>query len=138
MSKTSADTIVVTGGEPLIYNFDRFCEIAKSNNYTLMIETCGAHDLSGEWDWLCLSPKKQKHPQDIYYNKLNELKVIIYEESDLEWAEDCAKKVDSNCILSLQPEWSRFEKTGKMVVDYVKKNPKWNVSVQTHKFLKIP
>jgi len=138
VSKTSADTIVVTGGEPLIYNFDRFCEIAKSNNYTLMIETCGAHDLSGEWDWLCLSPKKQKHPQDIYYNKLNELKVIIYEESDLEWAEDCAKKVDSNCILSLQPEWSRFEKTGKMVVDYVKKNPKWNVSVQTHKFLKIP
>jgi len=138
VKQTSADTIVVTGGEPLIYNFDRFCEVAKDNNLNLMIETCGAHDLSGKWDWICLSPKKQKPPQDIYYKNLNELKVIIYTESDFFWAEECANKIEHNCVLFLQPEWSRFEKTGKMVVDYVKDNPKWNVSVQTHKFLKIP
>ena len=138
VKQTAADTIVVTGGEPLMYNFDHFCKKAKKDNFTLMIETCGAHNYSGNWDWICLSPKKQKPPLKIYFEKLNELKVIIYEESDLEWAEECAKKVHNNCILFLQPEWSRFEKTGKMVVDYVKNNPKWNVSIQTHKFLKIP
>jgi organic radical activating enzyme len=138
VKKTSADTIVVTGGEPLIYNFDVFCKIAKENNLNLMIETCGAHDISGDWDWICLSPKQQHPPQDIYYKKLNELKVIVFTKSDFEWAEECANNVQHDCILFLQPEWSRFEQTGKMVVDYVKNNPKWNVSIQTHKFLKIP
>ncbi|MDD4150384.1 MAG: 7-carboxy-7-deazaguanine synthase QueE [Bacteroidales bacterium] len=138
VNKTNADTIVVTGGEPLIYNFDHFCEMAKQNGLTLMLETCGAHDFSGEWNWICLSPKKQKSPQNLYFTKLNELKIIIYEQSDFEWAEECAKKVHDNCVLFLQPEWSRFSDTGKMVVEYVKNNPKWNVSVQVHKFLKIP
>ncbi|PLX06406.1 MAG: 7-carboxy-7-deazaguanine synthase QueE [Marinilabiliales bacterium] len=138
VAETSADTIVVTGGEPLIYNFDRFCELAKENKQTLMIETCGAHEYSGNWDWVCLSPKKQKPPQSIYFQKLNELKVIIYDKTDLEWAEECANKVSDNCVLFLQPEWSRFEETGKVVVEYVKNNTKWNVSVQAHKFLKIP
>ncbi len=138
VNKTNADTIVVTGGEPLIYNFDHFCKIAKQSELTLMLETCGAHDFSGDWDWICLSPKKQKPPQNLYFSKLNELKIIIYEQSDFEWAEECAKKVHDNCVLLLQPEWSRFNDTGKMVVEYAKNNPKWNVSVQIHKFLKIP
>ena len=137
VKQTPADTIVVTGGEPLIYNFDRFCEIASRQNLTLMIETCGAHKYSGKWDWLCLSPKSQKPPSKKYFEELNELKMIIFQESDLEWAEVCAKKVKPSCVLYLQPEWSRYETTSKIVVDYVKNNPKWNVSIQTHKFLKI-
>lgn len=138
VKQTSADTIVVTGGEPLMYKFDRFCIKAKEKGLTVMIETCGAHDYSGDWDWICLSPKEQMPPKQIYFQKLNELKVIIYQESDLKWAEECANKIQHNCVLFLQPEWSRFEETGKLVVNYVKNNPKWNVSVQTHKFLKIP
>jgi 7-carboxy-7-deazaguanine synthase len=138
VKSTGADTIVVTGGEPLIYNFDRFCTLARNAGITLMLETSGAHQFSGTWDWVCLSPKKQKQPIKSYFQLANELKVIIYEDSDFIWAEDCANKITNSCVLFLQPEWSRFEKTGKMVVDYVKNNPKWKVSVQTHKFLKIP
>ncbi len=138
VKSTPADTVVVTGGEPLMYNFDRFCELARQNNLTLMIETCGAHTFSGDWDWVCLSPKKQMPPDTIYFEKLNELKIIIYEESDFAWAEECANKVSKKCVLFLQPEWSQFEKIGKTLVEYVKNNPKWNISIQTHKFLKIP
>lgn len=138
VKQTAANTIVVTGGEPLTYNFDKFCEIARSSNLKLMIETCGAYPFSGKWDWICLSPKRQKPPMEDYYLKANELKVIIYEETDLLWAEECAKKVNNKCILFLQPEWSRFETTKDMIVNYAKNNPKWNVSIQTHKFLRIP
>ncbi len=138
VKQTPADTIVVTGGEPLIYNFDNFCKEARQAGLVLMIETCGAHTFSGVWDWVCLSPKKQKPPMLEYFQIADELKVIIYEDNDFDWAEDCANKITKSCVLFLQPEWSRFEITGKMVVDYVKNNPKWNVSVQTHKFLKIP
>ena len=136
--QTPANTIVVTGGEPLTYNFDDFCELAKSNNFTLMLETSGAYPFSGNWDWICLSPKKQMQPINDYYNKCNELKVVIYEDSDLIWAEECAKRVNNTVELYLQPEWSRFETTKEMVVNYVKKNPKWKISIQVHKFLNIP
>ena len=136
--KTSANTIVVTGGEPMIYNFDEFTKIARNEGLTVMIETCGAHSFSGVWDWVCLSPKQQKPPRPEFFQFANELKVIIYEESDFAWAEDCANKTPKSCALFLQPEWSRLDKTGIMVVEYVKQNPKWNVSVQTHKFLRIP
>lgn len=139
IQKTSVRTVVVTGGEPLIHNFDEFCESLKSAGIDLMLETSGAYKLSGKWDWICLSPKKQKPPEKEFYNIADELKVIIYNESDLEWAESCAEKVNENCVLYLQPEWSRFNSiTAKMVVNYIKKNTKWNISVQIHKFLKIP
>lgn len=138
VKQTAADTIVVTGGEPLIYNFDSFCNSAHENGFVVMIETCGAHDFSGKWDWICLSPKKQKQPKPEYFRMANELKVIIYDENDFMWAEECANKISDNCVLYLQPEWSRFNKNGKMVVEYVKNNPKWNISVQVHKFLRIP
>ncbi len=138
VKQTAADAIVVTGGEPLIYNFDKFCLEARNAGLTIMVETCGAHNFSGIWDWVCLSPKKQKPPKPEYFQIADELKVIIYEDKDFKWAEECANKITKSCVLFLQPEWSRFEKTGQMVVDYVKNNPKWNVSVQTHKFLKIP
>jgi organic radical activating enzyme len=138
VKQTKANAIVVTGGEPLIYNFNRFCEIAFNENLTLMIETCGAHPFSGKWDWMCLSPKRQKPPKKEYYNKANELKVIIYEKDDFRWAEDCSRKVNNKCELFLQPEWSRFEENRDTIVEYVKNNPKWKISIQTHKFLRIP
>lgn len=138
VSETNADTIVITGGEPLIYNFDEFCKIAKKANLVTMIETCGAHPFSGKWDWICLSPKKHKPPKPEYFKIANELKIIIYQEKDLIWAEECANKIGDKCVLYLQPEWSSFKQTRKLVVDYVKRNTKWNVSVQTHKFLDIP
>lgn len=138
VKQTPADTIVVTGGEPLIYNFDAFCDLAHEANLVLMLETCGAHDFSGKWDWICLSPKKQKPPKYEYFELADELKVIIFEEDDFLWAENCSNKVTSNCVLFLQPEWSKFIKNGKKVVEYVKNNTKWNVSLQVHKFLKIP
>ncbi|MDR2010583.1 MAG: 7-carboxy-7-deazaguanine synthase QueE [Bacteroidales bacterium] len=138
IKQTPADTIVVTGGEPLTYNFDNFCELMTEAGLALMIETSGAYPLSGKWDWICLSPKRQKPPKNDYFEKANELKVIVYENEDLLWAEECAKKVNKSCVLFLQPEWSKFAVTKNMVVDYVKNNPRWNVSIQTHKFLKIP
>jgi 7-carboxy-7-deazaguanine synthase len=138
VSQTPANTIIVTGGEPLMYNFDDFCKLAKQKKLTTMIETCGAHDFSGTWDWICLSPKMQKKPQDIYFEMANELKIIIYQKEDFLWAEECAEKVSKDCVLYLQPEWSTFKQSGKMVVDYVKQNVKWNISIQSHKFLKIP
>jgi len=138
VKQTSADTIVVTGGEPLIYNFDNFCRSAREAGLVLMLETCGAYDYSGSWDWICLSPKKQKPPKSEYFRIADELKIIIFEEDDYIWAEECANKITDKCVLFLQPEWSRFEKNGKKLVEYVKKNTKWNISLQIHKFLKIP
>lgn len=138
LKQTPADTLIVTGGEPLMYNFDEFCKLAKMQGLVTMIETCGAHKYSGIWDWICLSPKIQKPPVDVYYNIADELKVIICNKEDIQWAEECASKVTEKCELYLQPEWSNFDKTGKLVVDYVKQNVKWKVSVQTHKFLRIP
>ncbi len=138
IKQTAADTIVVTGGEPLIYNFDHFCNKTRFEGYNTVLETCGAHEYSGQWDWICLSPKTQKPPKKEYYSLLNELKVVIYDETDFEWAEECARQIQTDCILFLQPEWSQFEKINNKIVEYVKLNPKWNISLQTHKFLKIP
>ncbi|HOK37444.1 MAG TPA: 7-carboxy-7-deazaguanine synthase QueE [Bacteroidales bacterium] len=138
VKSTVADTIVVTGGEPLIYNFDEFCHKAKKLGYKLMLETCGAYQFSGLWDWVCLSPKKQKPPLDIYFQIANEVKVVIFEEDDFLWAETCANKSKKSSELFLQPEWSRIKKTAEMVVDYVKNNPKWKISLQVHKYLNIP
>ncbi|MDD2200340.1 MAG: 7-carboxy-7-deazaguanine synthase QueE [Bacteroidales bacterium] len=135
---TPARTVVVTGGEPMIYNFDSFCYEMHINNINTMIETCGAHSFSGEWDWVCLSPKRQKAPIDLAYKLANELKIIIFEDEDYNWAELCATKVDKNCKLYFQPEWSRFKINRHKVVEYAKLNPQWNISLQIHKFLEIP
>ncbi len=102
------------------------------------IETSGAYPLTGEWDWICLSPKKIKLPLAEIYEEADELKVIVYNKDDLKFAEEQAGKVRSDCKLYLQPEWSRREKVMPLIVDYVMKNPKWKVSLQTHKYLNIP
>lgn len=136
--QTAADAIVVTGGEPLIYNFDMFTRLAHEADLTNMIETSGAHKFSGTWDWICVSPKKQMPPLPEFFQLANELKVVIFDEDDLRWAEECSKKVSKRCELYLQPEWSEFSRTGELVVNYTKLHPKWKISLQTHKFLRIP
>jgi organic radical activating enzyme len=133
-----SDTIVVTGGEPLMWDMGPLTTALKNKNLKIHIETSGAYTLSGIWDWICLSPKKNKLPVPPVYEQAHELKVIVYNRNDLVFAEEQAKKVGKSCILYLQPEWSAREKVTPMIVEYVMKNPKWKVSLQTHKYLNIP
>ncbi len=136
--RTEAKSVVVTGGEPLMYNLDYLCSELKSNNIKTFIETSGSHPLTGEWDWICLSPKKENPPLDKIYLKTDELKIIIQTINDFVWAEITSGKVNQSCKLYLQPEWSQFEKIISEIVGYVKKNPKWSISLQIHKFMHIP
>ncbi|HPF11348.1 MAG TPA: 7-carboxy-7-deazaguanine synthase QueE [Flavobacteriaceae bacterium] len=131
-------TIVVTGGEPLTWNMGPLTELLKANQLATHIETSGAYPLTGQWDWICLSPKKLKLPLPGIYAEANELKVIVYNQDDFRFAEAEAQKVGSNCKLYLQPEWSKRDKVIPLIVDYVMQHPKWVVSLQTHKYLNIP
>lgn len=133
-----SNTIVVTGGEPLTWNMSPLTKALKENKLTTHIETSGAYPLTGDWDWICLSPKKNKLPVGDIYDEAHELKVIVYNKDDFRFAEEQAEKVNKNCILYLQPEWSVREKVTPLIVDYVMKHPKWKVSLQTHKYLNIP
>lgn len=133
-----ADTIVVTGGEPLMWDMTLLTQKLKEQNLKVHIETSGAYELSGSWEWICLSPKKNKLPTQTVYDKAHELKVIIYNKHDFIFAEEQAEKVNKNTILFLQPEWSKKEEITPLIVDYVMNNPKWRVSLQTHKYLNIP
>jgi len=133
-----SDTIVVTGGEPLTWDMTELTNQLKQKNLKIHIETSGAYKLTGTWDWICLSPKKLKLPTEEVYAKANELKVIIFNKADFKFAEEQAKQVNDDCILYLQPEWSKREKMVPQIVDYVMANPKWKVSLQTHKYLNIP
>lgn len=131
-------TVVVTGGEPLTWDMTKLTQGLKEKGAMIHIETSGAYPLSGTWDWICLSPKKIKLPTEEIYKVANELKVIVFNKHDLIFAEEQAAKVNEDCILYLQPEWSNRDKMIPMIVDYVMKNPKWKVSLQTHKYLNIP
>jgi 7-carboxy-7-deazaguanine synthase len=133
-----AKAVVVTGGEPLQYNLNYLCKKLKENNIMTFLETSGSQDLSGEWDWICLSPKKNSYPLQYLYTKTDELKVIIYEMSDFKWAEENAIKVNQVTTLLLQPEWSKRKEMIPLIVDYILKNPKWNISLQSHKYMNIP
>jgi len=137
-AKKFANTVVITGGEPLMWELDYITNALQANNIKTHIETSGAYKLSGTWDWICLSPKKTKLPLAEIYLKCNELKVIVFNKNDFKFAEEQAAKVGPNCELFLQPEWSNREKMIPLIVDYVMKNPKWKVSLQTHKYLNIP
>ena len=133
-----ADTVVVTGGEPLTWDMTLLTQKLKNKNLKVHIETSGAYPVTGTWDWFCLSPKKNKLPVDDAYAIASELKVIIYNKHDFIFAEEQAAKVNPKAILFLQPEWSKKEEMTPMIVDYVMNNPKWRVSLQTHKYLNIP
>lgn len=138
VKKYPAQSIVITGGEPLIYNLDYLTQQLAKNGVEVFLETSGAHPLTGNWHWICLSPKKNLPPLEEVYNRADELKVIIHNHHDLIWAEEHAKKVAINCKLYLQPEWSNKDKMMPVIIDYVMKNPKWNISLQTHKYMQIP
>lgn len=133
-----SDTIVVTGGEPLTWDMGPLTEALKARNLQTHIETSGAFPLTGTWDWICLSPKKNKLPVGDIHKHAHELKVIVYNKHDLIFAEEQASLVSQDCILYLQPEWSKREQVIPLIVDYVMQNPKWRVSLQTHKYLHIP
>lgn len=133
-----SETVVVTGGEPLMWDMNLLTQKLKENNRKVHIETSGAYPLTGIWDWICLSPKKNKLPTETVYENAHELKVIIHNKHDFIFAEEQAEKVNSNAILFLQPEWSKNDEITPLIVDYVMKNPKWRVSLQTHKYLNIP
>lgn len=133
-----AQAIVITGGEPLIYSLDYLTERLKVKGLEIFLETSGTHPLSGTFDWICLSPKRQQPPLKEMFFEADELKVIIENESDLLWAEECAAKTDKKCKLYLQPEWSRYEQMIEPLVEYAKANPRWNISIQNHKFMHIP
>ncbi len=133
-----SDTVVVTGGEPLTWNMQPLTQGFKDKNMKIHIETSGAYALTGSWDWICLSPKKNKLPTEKVYQKADELKVIIYNKHDFKFAEEQAHKTNKNALLYLQPEWSVRDKMMPLIVDYVMTNPKWKISLQTHKYLRIP
>jgi len=136
--KKYANTVVITGGEPLMWNMDFITKALKQEQLSIHIETSGAYPLSGTWDWICLSPKKTKLPLENIYPEAHELKMIIYNKNDFKFAEEHAVKVNSTCELYLQPEWSNREKMTPLIVDYVMQNPQWKISLQTHKYLNIP
>ena len=137
-AKKYSDTVVITGGEPLMWSMNYLTSELQNHGIKTHIETSGAYSFSGVWDWFCLSPKKTKLPLDEVYKEANELKMIIFNKSDFKFAEEQAAKVGSNCELFLQPEWSKKEKMTELIVDYVMKKPKWKISLQTHKYLNIP
>ncbi len=136
---TPAKSVVVTGGEPTLYNLVPLTELLKKYNVETFLETSGAYEISGEWDWVCLSPKTNKRPKSSSLQRADELKVIIYNfEEDIAWAKEQAKFVSKECKLYLQPEWSKFDKNIAGIVEYVKNNPAWELSLQSHKFAGIP
>jgi 7-carboxy-7-deazaguanine synthase len=130
--------VVVTGGEPLTYNLDYLCAELKKKGITIYLETSGAYPLSGDFDWICLSPKKTASPLPEVFAKAHELKVIIHNKNDFDWAEKNAAQANENCILFLQPEWSKAKEMMPLITEYVMQNPKWNISLQTHKYMNIP
>ena len=138
VKNAKADFCVITGGEPAIYNLSGLTEELKKINIEIAIETSGAYPLVGVFDWVCLSPKKFKPALKTVFDMANELKVVIYHKSDFDWAEEQAKRVNAKCLLYLQPEWEKKEQILPLIIDYVKENPKWRISLQTHKYINVP
>lgn len=137
-AKAYSDTVVVTGGEPLTWDMGLLTAKLKEKGIKIHIETSGAYELSGEWDWITLSPKKTKLPTESVYEKADELKVIVFNKHDFIFAEEQAAKTNPNARLFLQPEWSKRDEMTPLIVEYVMQNPKWRISLQTHKYLNIP
>jgi len=133
-SDSSSEIVIVTGGEPLMQDLTEFTNKLYGNK-KIHLETSGAYPLSGKWDWITLSPKKNKLPRKDIYSYVNELKIIIYNDSDFDFAIEESKKVSENCLLYLQPEWSKKEKNLEKILSFNKTYPEWKLSVQTHKYL---
>jgi organic radical activating enzyme len=137
-TSTGAKIVVVTGGEPAMYDLAPLTAALKANGMRTHIETSGGYPVSGSWDWVCFSPKKFKAPDTSIFTIAHELKVIIYNKTDYDWAEQFASKVNNDCKLFLQPEWSVEQEILPQLIAYVKSNPKWRISLQAHKYMRIP
>jgi len=129
---------VVTGGEPLMYDLTALTEALHEAGMRTHIETSGVYRITGSWDWICFSPKKFKAPHTDIFPRAHELKVIVYNQSDFAWAEQFAAEVNDRCELFLQPEWSKEKQMLPLIIDYVKRNPQWKISLQIHKYMDIP
>lgn len=138
LEQITAKTIVITGGEPLMHQLDALTNAFHGKGYQMHLETSGSHPLSGTWDWICLSPKKFKAPLPEMATHAHELKVVVFNKSDLEWAESHAARVTSGCKLYLQPEWEKRETMIPLIVEYIKAHPKWELSLQLHKYINLP
>jgi 7-carboxy-7-deazaguanine synthase len=138
ISKTPAQIVVITGGEPLMHNLDQLTKELHAAGLKTNIETSGAHPLSGEWDWICLSPKKFKAPLPGIIPQANELKIIIFNKSDFDWAEKYAALVSPTCKLYLQPEWDKATEMTPLIIEYIKSHPQWELSLQIHKYINVP
>jgi len=137
LNEIKTKIVVITGGEPLMYDLKNLTRKIKTLNKKTHIETSGAHPLTGTWDWICLSPKKFKAPLPQLFEVADELKIIVFNKNDLKWAETNAAKVSPKCKLYLQPEWSKKELITPLIIDYVKENPQWEISLQIHKYLNV-
>ena len=138
VENTPASLVVITGGEPLMHNLDELTKELQAAGLKTHIETSGAYPLSGKWDWICLSPKKFKAPLSDIIHLANELKIVVFNKSDFDWAEKYAVLVSSTCKLYLQPEWDKAEEMTPLIIDYIKANPKWELSLQIHKYINVP
>jgi 7-carboxy-7-deazaguanine synthase len=136
--KAPARLAIITGGEPLMHNLDELTYQLQLEGFETNIETSGSFPLSGKWNWICVSPKKFKSPTEEALENANELKVVIYNKNDFAWAEAHAEKVNVNCKLYLQPEWERSPIMTPLIIDYIKQNPKWELSLQIHKYINVP
>ena len=138
VKQTPARIVVITGGEPLMYDLTELTQRLQHASVKTHLETSGAYPLTGQWDWICLSPKKFKAPLPAILPKANELKVIIFHKSDFQWAEQYRNKVATDCKLYLQPEWDRAAQVTPLIIDYIKKRPQWELSLQIHKYINVP
>ncbi len=138
VKKTTAKLVVITGGEPLMHNLGLLTTLLQEAGLETNIETSGSSPLSGSWDWICLSPKKFKAPLPEIIPHAHELKIVVFNKSDFTWAEEFAEQVGPNCKLYIQPEWSKASIVTPLIVDYIKENPKWELSLQLHKYINVP
>ena len=138
IKKESVNTVVITGGEPLMWNLTPLTNRLKIEGYNVHLETSGAYPLSGSFDWICLSPKKQSITLDSIKKHVNELKIIVHNKNDFQYAEEQRKNLSSDCKLYLQPEWSKKNQMIPQIIEFVKSNNHWLISLQNHKYMNIP
>lgn len=138
VGKTPAEIVVITGGEPLMHDLTELTKELQAARYKTHLETSGAHPLSGRWDWICLSPKKFMAPLPEIIPLAHELKVVVFNKSDFAWAKKYAALVSQSCKLYLQPEWDNAAKMTPLIIDYIKAHPKWELSLQIHKYINVP
>lgn len=138
VSATPAQIVIITGGEPTLYDLTELCAALHERGFAVFLETSGAHPIVGDFDWICLSPKMNKPPLPTSLERANELKVVIQRPADFEWAEENAALAGDQCLLFLQPEWGVHEDMTPLIVEYIKQHPSWNISIQLHKYIDVP